>query len=222
MNATDQEPVSLAADNPILFEQHCEGSRRFYICFGGIRGGVGMSPLDFSRSAGIVDSSRLFLRDPHVAWYQLGLPGIGENIHDIARFLERKIEQSGASEVRFFGNCMGGYAAILCCALIGRGRAVAFAPQTGIISTDERHRFTSKLLDNQKPEHITNLADWIGRNAPDVIADIHVARDFELDVAHARALEGFSNIRIHYHEKGGHRVIIHAYQQGLLPEIMAL
>lgn len=221
MSFGTEPPAPVVDDNPIVHEEYWQGSKRFYICFAGIRGGVGMSQLDFSRSAGILDSSRIFLRDPNTAWYQHGLPGIGENIHDIARYLEGKIAQSGASEVRFFGNCMGGYAAILCCALIGRGRAVAFAPQTGVISSDERHHLTARLFDKQKPEHIYNLAEWLARNAPDVQADIHVARDYDLDVAHAKALEGFRNIRIHYYEKGGHRVIIHAHQMGLLRGIMA-
>ena len=69
--------------------------------------------------------------------------------------------------------------------------------------------------------HIYDLRSWFQENAPDVSADIYVSTQNPFDMAHANDLIGFRNIRIHEYEKGGHRLIIHLHQAGLLPEILA-
>jgi hypothetical protein len=213
-------PEMAAKRPPIYFEEYWQGSGRFYICLAGLLGGVGMEPVEFSARAGIADYSRIFLRDPHCAWYQLGLPGIGENIHDIARFLDRKIVESGATDVRFVGNCMGGHAAILLCALIGKGRAYAFSPQTGVRAGDPRHHRAAGLVSSHNPDHIYDLPPWLREHAPEVRADVYACLDHEGDVAHAKAVEGFRNIQVHYLDKGGHRAIIRAHQLGIFQRVL--
>lgn len=223
MNIATETPANqpLVDPTPVYFEEYWQGSERFYVCLGGILGGIGMQPLDFSSRAGIADCSRIFLRDIQRSWYQRGLPGIGENIHDIARFLDNKIIESGAKEVRFVGNCMGGHAAILLCALIGKGRAFAFAPQTAVREADPRHSSALGLVTDSNPDHIYNLPEWLRANAPDVRADVFACLDHAGDVVHAQALEGFRNIRVHYLETGGHRAIVRAHQLGLVKKFLA-
>lgn len=220
MTAPTETPID---PTPVYFEEYWQGSERFYICLAGILGGIGMTPLEFSARTGIADYSRIFLRDVQRAWYQRGLTGIGENIHDVARFLDQKIIESGAKEVRFVGNCMGGHAAILLCALIGKGRAFAFAPQTHVIPGDPRHQVAVGLVDvdEKNPNHIYDLPVWLRANAPNVQADVYVSLDHADDLLHAKAVEGFKNIRVHYLDKGGHRAIIRAHQLGILKTILA-
>ena len=115
-----------------------QGSDKLFLFFGGIVGSIGMPPFEFYQASKILEFSRVFVRDLSQSWYQRGLPGIGSNAADIGGYLNGLIKNSGASEIIFVGNSMGGYAALLFCAMLKTGKAVVFSPQT-FLSTARRN-----------------------------------------------------------------------------------
>lgn len=221
-------PLRKLRDEPVFQEEFWQGSDRIYIFFGGAFGAFGMKPFEYSRSAKILDYSRIFMSDPYQSWYMRGVPTLGNNVYEVARFLEDRIAASGATEVRFVGNCMGGFAALLFCGLLKTGRAVAFAPQTFLsperekFSTDPRGSARLRELYRHHNEHfIYDLKPWLARHRPEIVADIYASTAHEHDLPHAQEMEGFGNIRVHYLPEGGHRVMLYLHQNGLMPGILA-
>ena len=179
-------------------------TRKLFIFFGGIQGQIGMSPFEFYRSSDILGCSRLFLRDLSQSWYQRGLPGIGDDVFAIGRYLEERIATSGAVDICFVGNSMGGFAALLFCAMTGRGRVVAFAPQTFISATARMRHGDSRWGSQIEALHaarqggtIQELRPWILERFPTIQADVYVSRHDHLDLAHAQELEGLQNCNVH-------------------------
>lgn len=217
----------MKAAKPPYEEDFWQGSDRLYIMFSGARGHLGLPKLEYARSAGIIDHNRLLLRDPFSAWYQRGIPTVGEDVHAIARFLENKITESGASDVWFVGNSMGGFAALLFCSLTATGRAIAFAPQTFLspekvkfFGDTRRPEAVAEMHSHRTANHIYDLQPWLKRHSPDISADLYYDDSYAFDLHHANELKGFRNIRHHPFQQGGHRIIIHLYQQGLLEGIL--
>lgn len=227
METTHAHP-DINGGQPLVQEEFWQGSRRIYIIFAGLMGHIGMPPEVLFRSGGIIDQSRIILRDPYQNWYQRGVPTVGRDVFEVAEFLERRIAASGASEVRFFGNCKGGFAALLFCSLLGRGHAVATVPQTYLsperqrLSGDPRGQaLTAEMYQHRAERHIYDLKPWMAQHSPNISADIYVANN-PYDLAHARELEGFQNIRVHYLKEGGHRVAMKLEREGRLERMLAI
>lgn len=231
------EPVEITEENwrtvdlrklPAVSEHWAPGSKRLYLFFGGFAGSLGMPPFEFFRSAQLLGESKIFFRDTAQAWYQRGLPGVGADAFAVGEFLQAKIEQSGAEDVRFVGNSMGGYAALLFCAMLGRGKAFAFVPQT-FICPDKRARLgdgrwpekIAALHQDRRPRDIYDLAPWIAERHPGLAAQIHVSAEDGLDLLHAEALAGLANVEIHRYEGGGgHELVRWLRDEGGLARIL--
>lgn len=203
------------------------GSGRIYIFFGGIIGKIGMPPFEFYRSSNILAYSRVFVRDPYQAWYLRGLPGIGPDIHAVGEYLEKIIDTSGADKVTFVGNSMGGYAALLFCAMLKTGSAIAFSPQTFI--SDEMRMLHGDALWSDKISPLTeapvhpeahDLALWIQGHYREMHARLIVSDDDPLDCLHAGELSHFPNIRVKQFPEGGHKLVTLLRDKGLLEGIL--
>ena len=177
----------MKAETAIL-EELTPGSKKLYFIFGGVAAGLAMPPFEFYTSAKIIEENKIFLRDFSQAWYQNGLPGIGNSFYAIGDFIEKKIAELEPEEIFFVGNSMGGYAAILFASLVGQGTAIAFAPQT-FVSPRKRWRHRERRWSSQihkmhlrtalKP-HVWDLEAWLKRqNSVKMNAkiEIYVARD---------------------------------------------
>ncbi len=105
---------------------------KLYFFFGGIASGIAMPPFEFYRASKILSHSKVFFRDINQTWYQQGLPGLGNDLYATKSYIELLIDKQRPEKIFFIGNSMGGYAAILFSVLIGKGNAIAFAPQTFI------------------------------------------------------------------------------------------
>jgi hypothetical protein len=204
-----------------------QGSDRLYIGFTGINGGLGLPQNDFLGSAGIIDHSHIIVRDPYPAWYQRGVPQVGDDVRAIAQRLRQRIDQLGVQDVRFIGNSMGGFAALLFCSLVGRGRAIAIVPQcylsahkvaqTGDARASE---LLQSLYDSpDQSRFIYDLKDHFAQHSPNIRADLHFCTSHAEDMTHAETLQGFRNIRIHTYPRGGHRLMVYLKEWGLLPKI---
>lgn len=204
------------------------GSTSLYFFFGGIQGAIGMPPYEFYRAARVLNANRVFLRDLAQAWYQRGLPGIGSSLEEIGAHLLSVIECVGATKIRFVGNSMGGFAALLFCARIGQGSAIAFAPQS-FIAADLRtlHGDTrwadqiGRLHANLTGAEIMDLQSYVAKVRPSLSADLYVAKDDAMDVIHAGMLARFHKITIHEVDTGGHSLVRALRDSGKLAGILS-
>ncbi len=104
-----------------------------------------MPPFEFYKASGIIDESRMFLRDFSQSWYHAGLLNISSDIDSTAIYIESAISENKPEKIFFVGNSMGGYAAMLFSSLIGKGEVIAFAPQTFICS-ELRERYKDTVV----------------------------------------------------------------------------
>lgn len=199
------------------------------VLFGGIAGGVSMPVFEFFRLTSDMPGKKAFLRDPLRAWYQLGIPGIGDSPHAVRTFLDDAIVRSGAHRVVMAGASAGGYAAILFGAWCGADVALAFSPQT-FIDAGNRQRFDDErwapqiealyrasasrqvvldLRDVLKPAHHTKTR-----------FQVHVSTGDALDTIHADRIADMPGVEIHRHDDGGHRLVKVLRDRGVLQPML--
>lgn len=199
-----------------------------YIFFGGIAAGIAMPPYEFYNASRILDEHKIFVRDFKQSWYQNGLPEIGKELYDTANFIKQKIQEINPNDVYFVGNSMGGYAAILFSCLIDQGKVIAFAPQTfitpGLRFKNNDYRWARQIFWTQlssyfKP-HIWDLKHLMTNTSCKPKVSIFVSTSDKLDVIHASHLGDMDGVHIHEFKGGGHGVVKHLRDEGLLPGIM--
>ena len=240
----------MKAEKAIL-EELTPGSKKLYFIFGGVAAGLAMPPFEFYTSAKIIEENKIFLRDFSQAWYQNGLPGVGNTFCAIGDFIEKKIAELEPEEVFFVGNSMGGYAAILFASLVGKGTAIAFAPQT-FVSPLKRWRHREQRWSKQvtrmhlctalKP-HVWDLEAWLKTRQNGADIEIYVAgdaasrhtsalgpttrrrtpddEDSRLDSLHAGYLRQLASVTVHEFPVGGHNLVKQLRDEGALPAILS-
>lgn len=203
------------------------GSNALYLFFGGIQAGIGMPPFEFYKASGIINENKIFLRDFSQSWYHAGLHGISSDIDSTALYIENVIDELGPERIYFVGNSMGGYAAILFHALLGKGEAIAFVPQT-FISDDLREQYG----DSRWPEQISrtlslpatkreahDLRGLLERRSACKIS-IFIASDNPLDLVHAAHVRECAGVHVHEFDAGGHQLVKELRDEGKLAQIM--
>jgi hypothetical protein len=234
---TDCPPTNLSAEHcqmtgmdydnqTAITEEFVAGSRKIFLFFGGIGHAIGMTPYEFYQSARILQHNKIFIRDFGQAWYQRGVCADGGDPYCLGEYLEQKIRESGASEIHFVGNSMGGFAALLFCAMLRRGSVIAFSPQT-FTSKEKRslHNDTrwpseiNRLHSSGKDTDIYDLKPWIARMYPEMKARIFVSTSDELDEIHANELADFPHVEIHRYSYGGHGIVKTLRDNGSLAKI---
>ena len=202
-------------------------SSSLYFFFGGISGNLAMPPFEFYKASGVLDCKKVFIRDLSQSWYH----GDGKEHRTVPQMLEvvREIVDEAAPEkLTFVGNSMGGFAAILFACLLGRGRALAFAPQTfcspglklGHGDLRWKHQTVRIWCRGFLGERFWNLAPLVRKAPDDVSIDIYVPEDDKLDMIHADHLKGDPKVKLHLEQQGGHRLVSSLRDQGRLAEIL--
>jgi len=122
---------------------------------------------------------------------------------------------------------MGGFAALLFCAMLQYGKAIVFSPQT-FVSSEKRQTYG----DDRWPDQIKNLHEaptaadihdlkpWIQNRYPQMPARVYVSTSDTLDMHHVSELADFSNIEIHRFPTGGHGLVTELRDNGLLENIL--
>lgn len=215
-------------NKPIEVELSTDGSS-LYFFFGGIAAGIGMPPFEFYNSSKIIDENKIFIRDFSQCWYQNGLSKKSKNINSIAKYIEYQIKEINPKKIFFVGNSMGGYAAILFASLIGKGHAIAFAPQT-FISPMLRLKYRDFRWKRQifnmykksifKPK-VWNLKPFLLNSKGNQIISIFVSKEDTLDYIHASHLKNISCVNVYEFEMGGHGIVTLLRDEGKLPLIMS-
>ena len=195
------------------------------ILFGGIAGGVSMPVFEFFRMTEGYPTKRLFLRDPRQAWYQRGIPGVGDNEAAIAEMLLQRIKESGATRVVMAGASAGGFAAMRFGPQCGADVVIAFSPQA-FIGASAR----AAAGDERWPEQIAALHAVIGAESPgyqvrellEGVAEfgmetqVHFSAGDALDTRHAEALSGVSGVTLTAHPGDDHKLVKQLRNQGML------
>jgi hypothetical protein len=187
------------------------------IAFSGILGGYGGMPVfEFSRVLSRFAVKKIFIRDVSQAWYQNGLPGVGENVDQIADYLQKRISEANGHRVITLGNSMGGYAALLFGWLLQADEAYAFSPQTFIdvkqrlLRLDFRWQREIRKIhrDGRSTRKYMDLVR-VFRSQPRASTECHVyyCSESRLDRCHAKRMGCFPNVVLHAHEAGGHMLV---------------
>ena len=214
-------------DRSPINEDLVPGSEKLFFFFGGIAGAIGMPPFEFYNASRILDFSKVFLRDFSQSWYQSAVPTVGDDVHAIGQYLRSVIEKSGASKIRFVGNSMGGYAALLFCSMLQCGKAIVFSPQS-FVSIEKRLKYgdgrwapqISAMHYSHGASGIYDLKPWIQDHFPEIQAEVYVSAVDDLDVVHANELSGFTGVNIHRFAEGGHQLVSDLRNGGHLARIL--
>lgn len=207
-------------------------TKKLYIFFGGINGKIGgIPPFEFYQTSKLLNASKIFLRDLDQAWYQTGLPGLTKNCFETKELILKKILEIQPKDTIFVGNSMGGFAAILFGVLIGKGRVVAFSPQT-FISLRKRFlkrdsRWNTKIyktyLKSFYKKHIYDLKN-IMKVYPQnkVNINVYVSLNDKMDCLHAENISQFDNVKLNKLSFGNHGVVKSLRNQGKLDKILEI
>lgn len=215
------------ASSPVI-EELAADSETLILIFGGIKGAMGMPTFEFYNSTSILNHHRVFFRDLSQRWYHLGLAGITKDIDQTKDYIRLTIDRIKPKEIIFVGNSMGGYAAILFSSLLNKGRVVVFSPQTFISplkklkARDFRWKIptlSTYIHALSKPRYF-DLSELLEKSERENLIDLHVSSFDRLDMLHAENIANFDNVRIHSHALGGHNLVRHLRDNGLLREIL--
>ena len=209
-------------------EEFVAGSENLYFLFSGFIGRMGLPVFEFVKSARILRENKIFFRDVSQCWYQCGLPGIGADVYEITDFIKKKVEELHPRNVYFVGNSMGGFAAILFGSLVGRGKVVAFSPQTFIrpskliTSNDTRNRKQkiAACLKSLFRPHVHDLNKVLLYTTSQLRIEIYVSAENRIDWAHAQNIRGYENVSIKPFSVREHGLVKFLRHQNLLSDIL--
>ena len=138
-----------------------KGSRTLIVSFAGMAGirrtlatlkrkaGIEVRPFEFVHSLKDRDCDVLFLRDRHSAYYHSGVKGVGDNVDQVADFLNEFINQRRYDLVVTLGHSMGGYASILFASKIDADVCIAISPPT-FLDPANRMKYDDKRYAHEK------------------------------------------------------------------------
>ncbi len=184
----------------------------------------GKSAFDFIRSTNPVKVKKLFLRDPHMMWYQKGSPGMGDDVPGVLAFLKNAIAKERIRRVVTIGNSGGGFAAILFGVLLGADEIHAFNPPTRLRIPD----------DTSAPDHLAALVTekgddipWLDLRGvmrqhlrPGTKVYIHYSRGESRDKRHAKYLTEFPNVRLFEYPFVSHHVARFFAERAMLTPLL--
>jgi hypothetical protein len=199
------------------------------VALGGIAGGFGIPPFEFSRMLESLGVKKLFIRDLRQAWYHGRLPGLGRGIDGIAGYLRHTIGQERIRRSVLLGNSMGGYAALVLGALVDVDEVHSFSPITFIGPVARlRHRDWRWRREIWRAQRSRD-ARWAYFDARRVLAanpshtsfHIHYSTAGRLDELHATRMAALPNVTLHAYEEGGHMLVKHMRDAGVLATVLS-
>lgn len=143
------------------FSFQSKGSSTLFVAFAGMSGirrtlatlkqkaGIEARPFEFVHSLEDRECDVLYLRDRHRAYYHSGVTGVGDNVDQVAGFLNEFIRQGSYDMVVTLGHSMGGYASILFASKIHADVCVAISPPT-FLDHANRTRYDDKRYAHEK------------------------------------------------------------------------
>ena len=187
-----------------------------------------MPVFEFFRLTSNLPVKKVFLRDPHRAWYQRGIPGIGYSSADVHRFLTSAIERAEVDRVVMAGASAGGFAALLFGTQCDVDEVIAFSPQTFIDADGRRRAGDSRWEEQIDTMHAAmvdrsptlDLLEVLPLESGKTRYQVHVSSDDVLDLLHAHRIAGRGGVAVVEHERGGHRLVKTLRDRGLLQPLL--
>lgn len=182
--------------------------------------------------------NKFFMRDIANNWYHLGIPGIGDNVDEVAAFLRQRIDLLKPRKVITLGNSMGGYAAILFGALLDVDQIIALCPRAFLdtqraIAYNDMYYYPALHLIERHCEHRCYYPDlphllqnrnfagktdiFIGSKASGENATDGVS----IDTLHAAAFYTLPKSTVHAYPSCGHDVARYMKQQNIFDRHLA-
>ena len=176
------------------------------VTFGGISGGLFGPPFEFLRQSDGLQVHRVFLRDLEQCWYQRGVPGLGDDVVEVAESLDALIEDLGATRRVFVGTSSGGFAAILFGVLLGVDSVLAFSPQASLTVAARLHagdrrwrpQVRTARRASKSPLH-RDLPTLLTKTSMRGTIKVHFRTDDLIDAAYAKSLERFACVEVTPH-----------------------
>jgi len=195
---------------------------------GGVAGGIGIPRFEFMRMASDLGVKTVFVRDPTQSWYHGKLRGIGRGLNGVARTIEAIVARERVERTVVVGNSMGGFAALIVGSLIGANEVHAFSPTTFIGPVGRlRHRdqrwrrqiLRAYRLSLCSPKYFDVMPVLTGCTESTRF-HVHYSTEDPLDVVHAERLAGVAGVELHAYAHGGHLLVKHLRDSGLLASIL--
>lgn len=194
------EPEEISQDELTYLLDNTVASDTLMISFAVFPAPGGKSAFDFRRATHPLGVKRLFLRDPHMMWYQKGSPGIGDDVPGVAAFLKTIIAREGVKRVVMIGNSGGGFSALLFGALLGVDEIHAFNPPTRLHEPDDTSmpdQLAALQAEKGKALPYLDLQDIFRKHlSSSTRVYIHFSRGECRDRRHARYLREFPNVHL--------------------------
>lgn len=200
------------------------------VAFGGLAGSIGMPPFEFFRLAGQHPIKKVFVRDLRQAWYHLGISEAAPSFEGMVEELDGLLGACGARRAVFFGNSLGGYAALAAGRMLAVGETHAFSPQTFLSSALRRQHGDDRWAEHiarvhdrrpPVPDELLDLAELFARiDAKAGVAHVHYGAAYRLDTAHARRLAESPGVQLHPYEDADHDLVRRLRADGRLQAIL--
>jgi hypothetical protein len=194
------EPEEIGQDELTYLLDNGASSDILMISFAVFPAPGGKSAFDFRRATSPLGVKRLFLRDPHMVWYQKGTPGISDDVPGVVEFLKNQIAQEKVKRVVMIGNSGGGFSALLFGALVGVDEIHAFNPPTRLRERDDTSapdQLEALELEKGKGIPYLDIRDMFRQHLkPETQVYIHYSRGESRDKRHARYLREFPNVHL--------------------------
>lgn len=180
------------------------------------------APFNFVRSVHRYPVNKIYLRDVHSCWYQLGTYGYG-SVQALSYELKRMLKKLGTQHSIFVGNSAGGFAALLFGFLCEADHIVAISPQTDL-SLALRQHADKKMVYTYNPNTMSRANNSQYFKASNFSKkyrgrlDIHYAGQSLPDVQHAGELVNIANYYRYNYNK--HDLVKHLKNTKLLNRIL--
>lgn len=178
---------------------------------------------------------RIHLRDPQMAWYLQGIPGLGHGLEDTLDTLRGHIRALPVTRMTMLGQSMGGYGALRYGLALGADRVVAL----GALSTMDPDVAGSRGDTRWLPVMQRLAQQGIGAAQTDLVSlarlavavpemrlhygerpDVPAHGPVNLDLFHAERLATLAACRVTRHPNADHVVVQHLKTTGTLDSML--
>jgi hypothetical protein len=200
------------------------------IAFTGMARGLNeLANFEFGKTFKPMEYSKIFVRDPHLSFYQYGVGEGTHNVWDVRDRLADVIEPMRPSKIICVGVSAGGYAALLFGHMLKVDTAHAFGPQVILHKQWGIDHNDATIRDTQLHQGPPLLPENDFRDLPKVLEQgngktrykVHIGNECTTDLNHARLIEHCPGVELVLYPGNAHAVATQILRaQGRLGEVI--
>jgi hypothetical protein len=179
--------------------------------------------------------NRILVRDNQNAWYHRGIPGLGNDVDEVAESLKDLVRWVRPSRVITIGQSMGGYGSLMYGGLIGADKAIGFGPlsfinvQQALLYHDRRWLTVMEDLETSPPPvQYFDLPTLYREQGAETQLDIFfgtrpdgaAGESVNLDAMHANRFSGTPSCRLFPFPESGHAIVKYLIDQKLINDLL--